>query len=120
MVSHSYSRSHRSPPWVELNLLPSSICHSRTMTYSPPIVPPPVIRSNSISTSPTTTLAASTPASSAISDLYTSSLLHLGNFTTIESWARLSNHLSGVPPSCLSKGGNYHLFKKDIKPVFEG
>jgi len=87
------------------------------MTYSPPIIPTSSTLSNlslDDSSAPTTV------ATPSVSSLYTSSLLHLDDFSTIESWARLTNHLSTVPPSMLSKGGNFQLFKKGVEPIFEG
>ncbi|KAL7414950.1 translation initiation factor eIF 4e-like domain-containing protein [Mrakia frigida] len=91
------------------------LANTWTMTYSPPIIPSASTLSNlSLDDS-----ASATVATPSVSSVYTSSLLHLGHFNTIESWARLSNHLSTVPPSMLSKGGNYQLFKKGVEPIFE-
>lgn len=67
----------------------------RVLTYSPPVV-----------------------YSSNTSETYTENIVTLGGFSTVQSWAR---HFNNLPvPSKLPRGSNYHLFKKGIRPLFEG
>jgi len=50
-------------------------------------------------------------------DTYESNLRPLGSFHTVEDFWRYYNHM--VKPSKMDNNANYHLFKKDIKPMWE-
>ena len=48
---------------------------------------------------------------------YEKSLVTVGEFTTVEGFARHVNNIK--LPSSLSKNSNYHLFKNGIRPMWE-
>jgi translation initiation factor 4E len=50
-------------------------------------------------------------------DQYESNLIHVGAFATVEDFWRYFNHMA--KPSQLGNNANYHLFKGDIKPMWE-
>jgi len=50
-------------------------------------------------------------------DQYESNLVVVGTFATVEDFWRYYNHMA--KPSQLANNANYHLFKKDIKPMWE-
>lgn len=47
--------------------------------------------------------------------MWEASLLTVGEFNTVQSFARLMNNIR--TPARLAKGANYHLFKDGIRPV---
>jgi len=50
-------------------------------------------------------------------EMYESNLRPLGSFNTVEDFWRYYNHM--VKPSKMDNNANYHLFKKDVKPMWE-
>jgi translation initiation factor 4E len=48
---------------------------------------------------------------------FESNLMVVGSFATVEDFWRFYNHMA--KPSQLPNNSNYHLFKKDIKPMWE-
>jgi len=50
-------------------------------------------------------------------DTYESNLRPLGSFHSVEDFWRYYNHM--VKPSKMDNNANYHLFKKDVKPMWE-
>ncbi|KZT61760.1 translation initiation factor eIF4e, partial [Calocera cornea HHB12733] len=74
-----------------------------------------VPRSSAPSTAEFSQSSISTP--SAASNDYEANLHVIGEIDTVEGFARYWNWCK--PPSRLERGGNYHFFKKGIKPMWE-
>ncbi|KZO92027.1 translation initiation factor eIF4e [Calocera viscosa TUFC12733] len=69
---------------------------------------------------PSSVLSPTTPAvepSPIAKDDYEANLHVIGEIDTVEGFARYWNWCK--PPSRLERGGNYHFFKKGIKPMWE-